>query len=707
MKREESQVKPKPEAVVVRLKPRCKKQAARRSNVTFFDYALTDLVHSLTPLVRVAGADGAHPVRKRPLPAAQTPDAKRLRAHEALKSLEYTDAVYEKRSHVGKREREAALKYAAALWRLINEHRLHGAHVGLRDHNCVASQCRHTRLKVEVWRAKPSEHHHRPMHSCLASVDGTRNLCAFGHLFQRPYSQSHWENDHRVHVCLRIHQDGRERVWCEYQRSPGMHVGNKPRQIIDHLYMCETTGKLHLCNTDHCVYTSSAQDTPSCPVSGLMQARQFVTHFYRGKGNHGPSDSMLAYRDLVNRTPSFETLLGNLMATEHMSQIVSLYTRFFVLRKQHTPDMLLRATAIALLRLLDCEELMHVRYDRQRREMLATAKLVDIQIGRRVGQDHKGVVSLVDIVGKIDTAAMRHHIPRRPADAAVRRDIYHQTADVAVKIWFLLHRFPCGAVRLPPAAALVGGELLALPDAERHTARQTSALQLELDVAKFNRQPLSVSVTPSRNLLAITDNPEKHPPHPGLGWQPDRRAWCGTLLPEQVEQLSSNPSVAEVDVFRQLALTAPPHAARSNALALASSHTSLALWRNNVIFPSFPSFILPFFEAVKKGLFVTYYNAAHTVVPYSATLDEFLPAKVDLELLAGGGQQFQQRVRSIPELLQRIISNLNCQPDVLDLHKLSFKELDPKLLAQHGVAKEFITSAFQLLYQATEPELPG
>jgi len=373
---------------------------------------------------------------------------KRLRVQAAIDAIGQYNDRDEARNELKKREQTQALKYAVTLWKIKNAHRL--VNETIQTHDCIKSKCKHAALRVEIWASRPTDEMQH-LHRCIQTLKydpDDRYLCHYDNLYESRISGSDWVNKHRIHVCVTVIADGRETCWCEFRKDPVAHHGHSPRSVVENLYMCETSGTMHFCNTERCVHTFVDQNTPVCPISGLAQNPILVDKFYRPNGQNQDGESSKYYNSMRRRSVSMEKWTRDLLDKSTFVDIRKHLNRLRAKLVSHLPQMYYKAVAQTLIRLLDCPEFVSAKETIRARVVTNLSNKAKQQVFVRYGKEHKGMVSLSDLAKEIFAMHQRIFVPLMITNGDSQMQYYETLSDGIVRLWYLakmygdeLHRF--------------------------------------------------------------------------------------------------------------------------------------------------------------------------------------------------------------------------------------------------------------------------
>ena len=356
----------------------------------------------------------------------------------ALKQASQVEAQKHTQSYTRQTQ---AIKYAVTLWKILNAQNL--VDDVQEAHDCSVLKCRQTRMEIAVWTARPSVQIHAHLHRCVRSLkhdDEDRQYCNFSEYYPKPYSSEPWENEHRIHVCVKLHTGDKAVSLCEYKHDRAMHYKQQTRLSVDHLYICNTSGALHFCNTEQCEFTNTHATEPSCSVSGLQQETKHVDKFYRPNGIQD-SESTMLFKSMRRRIVSLDRWSENLIKKDTLGKIRAHINRLRPRVATTKPQLFYLAMAQALLRALDCDEVIAVRKRLQNRMVEYAADRAVNLVTIRHGKEHKGMVSLSDLGNEIFAVQRRVHIPPMITNDDARLRYYKTISDTIVKLWYLVRLY--------------------------------------------------------------------------------------------------------------------------------------------------------------------------------------------------------------------------------------------------------------------------
>lgn len=409
-----------------------------------------------------------HVARKRPRNDGEfwifDPESNKRRRYvdDASEALEQASSMEMQRHERSLLRQKQAIHYAVTLWKILNAHRI--TDDADEKHNCTLLKCRQTRLEISLWSARPSVQIHAHLHHCVRSLkfeDEDCYYCHFGHSYARPFSDDAWENDHRLHVCIKTHSGSEKPTsLCEFPHDRAMHHKVQNSLAVDHLYICNTSGNIHFCNPERCDLTDVHRTEPICPVSGLLQCTKAVDKFYRPNGAPD-SESSLLFKSLRRRVISIERWGQNLLKKNSVAEIRAHINRLRPRVAKNRPQLFYLAMVQALLRVVDCQELVDVRR-RLRLRMVehASDRAINL-VTTRHGKEHKGLVSLCDLGNEIFSVQRKVWLPPLITSHNAQGEFYKAISDTVVKLWYLVRLYltpsASGRHRGRTAAALAAG----------------------------------------------------------------------------------------------------------------------------------------------------------------------------------------------------------------------------------------------------------
>jgi len=358
---------------------------------------------------------------------------------EVADGLLTIDSIRASRQTKRLEERVRTMHYAIAYWKMCNPVSFEVPKVPGSIHDCARLGCTCTGLVVELWRAEHSDL--RAMHTCVArSPQDSHALCDFTDIYPpKKQPEDLWKAMHRFHVCVKEVRLGKLVSLCEFRDNPLAHKGHA-RWKCDNIFVCESTGNIHVCARNTCRYqrpNPNNKDLPSCPISGFTGEAKVANKFCTPQGY--VSESTIIYESMRRKEVALDKWIEELYTLQTVEEIQN-HTNAYRTQTKEKPQIFYSMVAHALIWVLFCDEV--VRRKTLDAELAVNNKkrhIIDAIQTQKI-KTHRATMSIADQLLKLEEIAHRVYVPKTQPTSETTR-FFRGASEAVVKLWYVLKKY--------------------------------------------------------------------------------------------------------------------------------------------------------------------------------------------------------------------------------------------------------------------------